>query len=274
MLDLNINREQLEQNICEAKAKGLVLPNLAQIRTPDLITEAYGEEFRTGWYNDKNGGWRSVPVFREILPEESGVPCRILALTGDAARGAAYCCELCSTVTGTEADPELAAALWQYNVTGWALADLFESRKHPGDRLFGVCFGKVEAGILAAGDLIKARYPRAKLAAGSVADHSNVRNLDVLCKSSDPVQCCIAVAQYFELEEHDVLLTVLPENDEKSADACVVRELSYPEKKKLNYSRGLSETMADAMWKPEYWAELYDQMIDLDILINAFNDAE
>ena len=35
---------------------------------------------------------------------------------------------------------EMGNPLWHYNVTGNALADLYEAVKHPGDELVGACF--------------------------------------------------------------------------------------------------------------------------------------
>ena len=61
---------------------------------------------------------------------------------------------------------EMGNPLWHYNVTGRALADLFEAVKRPGDRLSGACFTSGSAGTMSAGDLLKERYPLLKLAVG------------------------------------------------------------------------------------------------------------
>ncbi len=61
---------------------------------------------------------------------------------------------------------EMGNPLWHYNVTGFALADLFEAAKKPGQRLAGACFTSGSGGTLSAGDLLKERYPRMKLAVG------------------------------------------------------------------------------------------------------------
>ncbi|MBQ9347566.1 MAG: pyridoxal-phosphate dependent enzyme [Oscillibacter sp.] len=61
---------------------------------------------------------------------------------------------------------EMGNPLWHYNVTGNALADLFEGIKRPGDRFAGACFTSGSAGTLSAGDLLKERYPGLKLAVG------------------------------------------------------------------------------------------------------------
>ena len=61
---------------------------------------------------------------------------------------------------------EMGNPLWHYNVTGTALADLFEGVKRPGDRFSGACFTSGSAGTLSAGDLLKERYPALKLGVG------------------------------------------------------------------------------------------------------------
>ena len=49
---------------------------------------------------------------------------------------------------------EMGNPLWHYNVTGYALADLFEAVKRPGDRFAGACFTPGSAGTMSAGDLL------------------------------------------------------------------------------------------------------------------------
>ena len=61
---------------------------------------------------------------------------------------------------------EMGNPLWHYNVTGYALADLFEAVKKPGQNFAGACFTSGSAGTMSAGDLLKERYPRLKLAVG------------------------------------------------------------------------------------------------------------
>lgn len=61
---------------------------------------------------------------------------------------------------------EMGNPLWHYNVTGTALATLFEAVKKPGDRFAGACFTSGSAGTMSAGDLLKERYPHLKLAVG------------------------------------------------------------------------------------------------------------
>ncbi|WP_295582090.1 pyridoxal-phosphate dependent enzyme [uncultured Oscillibacter sp.] len=61
---------------------------------------------------------------------------------------------------------EMGNPLWHYNVTGNALADVFEAVKRPGDRFAGACFTSGSAGTLSTGDRLKELYPRLKLGAG------------------------------------------------------------------------------------------------------------
>jgi cysteine synthase len=61
---------------------------------------------------------------------------------------------------------ELGNCLWHYQVTGHAIADLFESIKGPGGRFAGACFTSGSAGTMSAGDYLKEAYPRSKLAVG------------------------------------------------------------------------------------------------------------
>ena len=61
---------------------------------------------------------------------------------------------------------EMGNPLWHYNVTGYALADLYEAVKRPGDNFAGACFTSGSAGTMSAGDLLKERYPHLKLAVG------------------------------------------------------------------------------------------------------------
>jgi hypothetical protein len=66
--------------------------------------------------------------------------------------------------------------LWHYNVTGRALADLFEAVKKPGQRLSGACFTSGSAGTMSAGDLLKERYPHLKLAVGEALQCPTILN--------------------------------------------------------------------------------------------------
>ncbi len=61
---------------------------------------------------------------------------------------------------------EMGNHLWHYQVTGDAVASLFESIKRPGDHLAGACFTSGSAGTIGCGDYLKEVYPRMKLAVG------------------------------------------------------------------------------------------------------------
>ena len=50
---------------------------------------------------------------------------------------------------------EMGNPLWHYNVTGYALAELFEAVKKPGQNFAGACFTSGSAGTMSAGDLLK-----------------------------------------------------------------------------------------------------------------------
>ena len=71
---------------------------------------------------------------------------------------------------------EMGNPLWHYNVTGYALADLFEAVKGPGDRFAGACFTSGSAGTLSAGDLLKERYPGLKLGVGEALQCPTILN--------------------------------------------------------------------------------------------------
>ena len=61
---------------------------------------------------------------------------------------------------------EMGNCIWHYQVTGNAIAEVFETIKGEGDRLAGACFTSGSAGTMSAGDLLKEKYPHLKLAVG------------------------------------------------------------------------------------------------------------
>ena len=71
---------------------------------------------------------------------------------------------------------EMGNPLWHYNVTGYALAELFEAVKKPGQTLSGACFTSGSAGTMSAGDLLKERYPLMKLAVGEALQCPTILN--------------------------------------------------------------------------------------------------
>jgi len=291
MIDLRRNDAGLERNLEQARQCGLVIPTIAELQNPDLIPvktrellkkpenhESLGL-FRLSWYcTGEAGTFANVPLYREYLPEETGVPCRILALTGWGAPG-----ELCRAgsqfggtmpgfVTGSQAEEPMGSAMWHCNVTGFALAELFEAVKQPGDRLFGVCLS-AEGGLTAAGDLILDRYPRAKLAVrnlpAAVPETCNVRNFDVVVEAESDLTACIMVAKYFELTNRDVVLTVLTENSGMSG---TIKELTYTDKKCLHQRKESGND--EEFWTDagKSWADIYTSANAIDEKINDFND--
>ncbi len=209
-IDLTIHKEGLAHNIQKAKENNIIIPTIAQMQNPDLIPEKIKEKlthtglwdvdpvnlFRISWHNEakESGGlYQKTPNYVEIPSSVSGVPCRILAMsgkwfpTGCHKVGASFGCLAPRLVTESNVkeifdktwelkqDPsmmifnqfaEMGNPLWHYNVTGYALSDLFENVKKPGQRLAGACFTSGSAGTMSAGDLLKERYPGLKLAVG------------------------------------------------------------------------------------------------------------
>ena len=482
MIDLSINREGLAHNIQKARENGVIIPTLAQMRSPDRIPEGIQAKlaqtdlwaidpvnlFRINWHNEprQTGGlFQAIPNYVELPPALTGVPCRILAMagkwfpTGCHKVGAAFGCLVPRLVTGQfdavrqrsvwpssgnycrggamnskllavdsvaiipktvsqerldwlrsvagqiittpgrastikelfdaaqacKADPsmmvfnqfsDLGNPLWHYNVTGPALAELFEAVKAPGQRLAGAAFSAGSAGTMAAGDLLKVRYPQMKLAVGealqcaTIVNHGfgahriegvgdshipwvyNVRSTDLGIAIDDEdalrllrlfntqpgqaylrsvlklgeetlerltwmgisgianVLCCVKLAKWFELNENDVLLTVLTDSaqmygsrieelnalygaydvHEAARDHALhllglktdnLLELTYPERKRIHnlkypiwveQQQMKPEDLNDQWERPETWNAVYQQAAALDLLIDAFNE--
>ena len=281
-IDLSINKAGLEHNIQKAKENNIIIPTIAQMQNPDLIPEKIKAKlsntglwdvdpvnlFRISWKNEakeKGGLFQATPNYVEIPSELSGVPCRIVAMsgkwfptgchkvgasfgclaprlvtgqfdatyhhavwpsTGNYCRGGAFNSKLlaCESVAilpqdmskerfdwlksiagqiiatpGCESNvkeifdntwelkhyptlmifnqcAEMGNPLWHYNVTGYALADLFEAIKKPGQNFAGACFTSGSAGTMSAGDLLKERYPHLKLAVGEALQCPTIVN--------------------------------------------------------------------------------------------------
>lgn len=272
---------------------------------------------------------------------------------------------------------EMGNPLWHYNVTGNALADVYENAKRPGDRLAGACFTSGSAGTLSAGDLLKEKYPGLKLAVGEalqcptilnngfgghriegIGDKHipwihNVKNTDMVIDINDEdsqrllrlfntpegkeylkkevgldsemiekltwlgisgianILCCIKMAKYYELGEHDVVETVLTDsaimygsriqelNEQygiyHESDAKLdheihmlqlktdnMEELTYVGRKRvhnLKYytwveQQGKTVEELNALWydTEHTWDAVHAQAAELDALIQAFND--
>jgi len=71
---------------------------------------------------------------------------------------------------------EMGNPLWHYNVTGNALAEVFEDAKRPGDRLAGAAFTSGSAGTMSTGDRLKELYPDMKLAVGEALQCPTILN--------------------------------------------------------------------------------------------------
>lgn len=273
---------------------------------------------------------------------------------------------------------EMGNPLWHYNVTGNALADVFEAIKRPGDTFAGACFTSGSAGTMSAGDLLKEKYPHLKLGVGEalqcptllengfgghriegIGDKHvpwihNVKNTDMVIAIDDEdsqrllrlfntdagkaymkntlhmsdemiektswlgisgianLLCCIKMAKYYELTEHDVVGTVLTDsavmyqsriqelNDKYGAyndkEAAVdhnvhmlnlktdsMAELTYADRKRIHNlkyytwveQQGKNVKDLNAQWydTKNTWDAVHAQAKDLDELIDAFNDA-
>ena len=71
---------------------------------------------------------------------------------------------------------EMGNPLWHYNVTGNALADLYEAVKKPGQRLAGACFTSGSAGTMSAGERLKDLDPTMKLGVGEALQCPTILN--------------------------------------------------------------------------------------------------
>ena len=61
---------------------------------------------------------------------------------------------------------EMGNPVWHYNITGEALATVYEAVRRPEDRLAGAAFTSGSAGTMSSGDYLKDHYPTVKLAVG------------------------------------------------------------------------------------------------------------
>ena len=273
---------------------------------------------------------------------------------------------------------EMGNPLWHYNVTGYALKDLFESIKRPGDRFAGAAFTSGSAGTMSAGDYLKEQYPQLKLAVGEalqcptilnngfgghriegIGDKHipwihNVKNTDMAIAIDDEdsqrllrlfntdegkaycrdvlkldealveqlswlgisgianVLCCIKMAKYYELTEHDVVATVLTDSAAmygsrieelnemygpyNATEAAVdhnlhmlgvrtdsMLELTYADRKRIHNlkyytwveQQGKDVQDLNALWYDTEgtWDAVHKQAAELDALIDAFNEA-
>ena len=270
---------------------------------------------------------------------------------------------------------EMGNHLWHYQVTGSAVAEVFEAVKRPGDRFAGACFTSGSAGTIGCGDYLKEVYPTLKLAVGEAlqcptilengfGDHRiegigdkhipwihNVKNTDLVIDIDDEdsqrllrlfndpagldylrtcgvdeatlaqlsllgisgianVLCCVKLAKYYELTEHDVVATVLTDSaamygsriqelaeqygpyDAKAAAVDhslhllglrtdAMAELTYYQRKRvhnLKYytwveQQGRTMEELNDLWYGTVWDDVHQQAAALDELNHSFNEA-
>ena len=347
-----------------------------------------GNYCRGGAFNSKLLACESVAILPEDMSKErfewlSQIAGQVIATPGCESNVK----EIFDKTWELKADPtmmifnqfaEMGNPLWHYNVTGTALADVFEAVKRPGDRFAGACFTSGSAGTMSAGDLLKERYPHLKLAVGEalqcptilengfgghriegIGDKHipwihNVKNTDMVIDIDDEdsqrllrlfntpegqtylkeelglddgliekltwlgisgianVLCCIKMAKYYELTEHDVVGTVLTDsavmyasrvrelNDQygpySAHEAALdhglhmlglrtdsMMELNYVQRKRvhnLKYYTWVEQQQMNvedlnAQWYDTEgtWDAVHHQAADLDNLINEFNEA-
>ena len=399
-IDLSINKVGLAHNIQKAKENNVIIPTIAQMQNPDLIPEKIKAKlshtglwdvdpvnlFRISWHNEakESGGlFQAVPNYVEIPSKLSGVPCRIVAMsgkwfptgchkvgasfgclaprlvtgqfdatyhhavwpsTGNYCRGGAFNSKLlaCESVAilpqdmskerfdwlksiagqiiatpGCESnvkeifdktwelkqDPtmmifnqfaEMGNPLWHYNVTGYALADLFEDSQRL-LRLFNTPEGQ--------------KYMKDEL---GMSDEEVQKMTWLGISGIANVLCCIKMAKYYELTENDVVGTVLTDSavmyqsrieelnqmygaynaHEASLDHNLhmlglktdsMLELTYTERKRvhnLKYYTWVEQQQMNvedlnAQWydTKNTWDAVHAQAKELDELINEFNEA-
>ncbi len=133
MIDLTINKQQIESTARRCKEKGIVIPTFEQMKNPELIPAGIKEElkgiglwdvhprnlFRVSWKNEpkaKGGGFGGVN-YMVLPPELTGVKAKITALvgkwfpTGAHKVGATFGCIVPRLITG-QFDPAKQKAVW------------------------------------------------------------------------------------------------------------------------------------------------------------------
>ncbi len=133
MIDLRMDKKQLERTVERAKEQNIIIPTFAQMKNPDLIPDSIKEElkniglwditsrnlFRITWKNEPiatGGGYDGVN-FVELPSSLTGVDARIIALvgkwfpTGAHKVGATFGCLVPPLVTG-QFDPTYHQAVW------------------------------------------------------------------------------------------------------------------------------------------------------------------
>ena len=133
MIDLRMDKKQLERTIERAKERNIIIPTFEQMKNPDLIPDRVKEElkkiglwditsqnlFRITWKNEPivNGGGFGGVNYVELPSSLTGVEARIVALvgkwfpTGTHKVGASFGCLVPPLVTG-QFDPTFHQAVW------------------------------------------------------------------------------------------------------------------------------------------------------------------
>jgi len=134
LINLKVDKKQLEKTAKLAKERKLVIPTLAQMKNPDTIPEDVKKKlkktglwdvdpvnlFRITWKNQpvaEGGLYNPLPNYIEIPPEISGVKARIFAMAGKFFPvgchkvGASFACLAPRLVTG-QFDPAFHEAVW------------------------------------------------------------------------------------------------------------------------------------------------------------------
>jgi cysteine synthase len=133
MIDLSIDKEQLDRTVQRARERNIIIPTFEQMKNPSLIPDEIKEKlegvglweidslnlFRITWKNEpvaRGGGFNGVN-YVELPPSLTGVPARIIALvgkwfpTGSHKVGATFGCLVPRLVTG-QFDPTYQKAVW------------------------------------------------------------------------------------------------------------------------------------------------------------------
>lgn len=134
MIDLTVQKEGFAHNVQKARDNHIIIPTFAQMQNPDLIPQKIKENLRTvglwdidplnlfriTWKNeakDFGGLYQDTPNYVEFPSALTGVPCRILAIsgkwfpTGCHKVGASFGCLVPRLVTG-QFDATYHHAVW------------------------------------------------------------------------------------------------------------------------------------------------------------------
>lgn len=133
MIDLRMDKKQLERTVERARERNIIIPTFAQMKNPNLIPDSIKEElkkiglwditsqnlFRITWKNEPvaDGGGYGGVNYVELPSSLTGVDARIIALvgkwfpTGTHKVGASFGCLVPPLVTG-QFDPTFHQAVW------------------------------------------------------------------------------------------------------------------------------------------------------------------